>query len=202
MVDAPSDQWATFSQGFRESPRYGADVAALLNEVARRFGVEDWTFVETSEGSIGAFHAARMNPGLARRVILSSSLFQPSRYGPGLSGVSRENLFGAVAVGASRERSMRLYVLPRRAAVCGKEPQSPRYGSRRRALARQRLRSLHCPRIRWNRERNGSRDALLGEDRRYTARSRSVGHRAGNSDFCNAAVQAGAGAMSQGYSPA
>jgi predicted esterase len=88
VVDAPSDQWATFSQGFRESPRYGADVAALLNEVARRFGVEDWTFVGTSEGSISAFHAARVNPALARRVILTSSLFQPSRNGPGLSGVS------------------------------------------------------------------------------------------------------------------
>jgi predicted esterase len=88
VVDAPSDQWATFSQGFRESPRYGADVAALLNEVARRFGVEDWTFVGTSEGSISAFHAARVNPALARRVILTSSLFQPSRNGPSLSGVS------------------------------------------------------------------------------------------------------------------
>jgi hypothetical protein len=88
VVDAPSDQWATFMQWFRESPRYGSDVALLLAEIARRFAVEDWTFVGTSEGSISAFHAARMNPGLARRVILTSSLFQPSRNGPGLSGVA------------------------------------------------------------------------------------------------------------------
>jgi pimeloyl-ACP methyl ester carboxylesterase len=88
VVDAPSDQWATFPQWFRETPRYGADVAALLNEVARRFRVEDWTFVGTSEGSVSAFHAARMNPGLARRVILTSSVFQPSRNGPGMSWVS------------------------------------------------------------------------------------------------------------------
>ena len=33
-----------------------ADVAALLTEVGRRFGVEDWTFVGTSEGSVSAFH--------------------------------------------------------------------------------------------------------------------------------------------------
>ena len=92
VVDAPSDQWATFSQGFRETPRYGTDVAALLDETARRFGVEDWTFVGTSEGSISAFHAARMNPALARRVILTSSVFSPSRNGPGLSGANWESL--------------------------------------------------------------------------------------------------------------
>src|SRR3954462_2894646 len=33
VIDAHSDQWASFSQSFRETPRYGADVAALLNEV-------------------------------------------------------------------------------------------------------------------------------------------------------------------------
>jgi hypothetical protein len=33
-----------------------------------------------------------MNPALARRVILTSSVFQPSRNGPGLSGVSWERL--------------------------------------------------------------------------------------------------------------
>ena len=88
VVDAPSDQWATFLQGFRESARYGADVAALLKETARRFGVEDWTFVGTSEGSVSAYHAARMNPGLASSMILTASLFQTSRNGPGLSGVT------------------------------------------------------------------------------------------------------------------
>ena len=92
VVDAPSDQWATFYQRFRETPRYGADVAALLNETARRYGVQDWTFVGTSEGSISAFHAARMNPALARRVILTSSVFAPSRNGPGLSWVTWEDL--------------------------------------------------------------------------------------------------------------
>src|SRR4051812_37854440 len=55
VIDAPSDQWATFSQDFRETPRYGADVAALLNEVSRVHGAVEWTFVGTSEGSISAF---------------------------------------------------------------------------------------------------------------------------------------------------
>ena len=83
-IDAPSDQWHTFSQYFRETPRYGGDVAALLEEAARRYGVREWTFVGTSEGSVSAFHAARMNPKLAARLILTSSVFEPSRNGPGL----------------------------------------------------------------------------------------------------------------------
>lgn len=84
-VDAPSDQWTSFDQRFRQSARYGADVGALLAEVGRRFGIEDWTLVGTSEGSVSAFHAARMNPKLAARVILTSSLFESTRAGPGLS---------------------------------------------------------------------------------------------------------------------
>ncbi|MSQ64273.1 MAG: hypothetical protein EXR33_10670 [Betaproteobacteria bacterium] len=87
VLDAPSDQWASFSQLFRETPRYGADVAALLTEIGRRFGVGDWTFVGTSEGSVSAFHAGRMNPTIARRVILTASVVRAGRSGPGLSAV-------------------------------------------------------------------------------------------------------------------
>jgi hypothetical protein len=48
--------------------------------------------VGTSEGSISAFYAARMNPGLARRVILTSSLFSATRNGAGLTGARFEEL--------------------------------------------------------------------------------------------------------------
>lgn len=91
VVDAPSDQ-REFSQKFRETPRYGADVEALLKETGRRYSVEDWTFVGTSEGSVSAFHAARMNPQLARRTILTASLFRPTRAGPGLSAANLDEL--------------------------------------------------------------------------------------------------------------
>jgi len=84
-VDAPSDQWTSFDQSFRQTARYGADVAALLQEVGRRFGIGDWTLVGTSEGSVSAFHAARMNPALAPRLILTASVFESGRNGPGLS---------------------------------------------------------------------------------------------------------------------
>lgn len=85
VVDAPSDQWASFLQEFRASARYGADVAELLTQISREYKVENWTFVGTSEGSVSAFHAARMNPQLAGRVILTSSVWGPTRNGPGLS---------------------------------------------------------------------------------------------------------------------
>lgn len=88
VVDAPSDQSGSFYQYFRETPRYGADVQALLEALGRRYGLQDWTFVGTSEGSISAYHAARMNPKLARRTILTASVFRSSRNGPGLSGVA------------------------------------------------------------------------------------------------------------------
>jgi len=96
VVDAPSDEWAAFSQEFRATPRYGADVAALLEEAGRRYGVSDWTFVGTSEGSVSAYFAARMNPRLARRTIMTSSLFLPSRNGPGLSGAKWDDFPGSL----------------------------------------------------------------------------------------------------------
>jgi hypothetical protein len=88
VLDAPSDQWATFTQGFRATPRYGADIAAILNEVSKRYGVGEWTLVGTSEGSISAFHAARMNPAIAKRVILTSSVLSATANGAGLTGAN------------------------------------------------------------------------------------------------------------------
>jgi len=92
LVDAPSDHWPAFYQEFRETPRYGADIAALIGAAARKYAVQDWTFVGTSEGSLSAFHAARMNPELARRVILTSSVFVAGKNGPGLSRVKWDAL--------------------------------------------------------------------------------------------------------------
>ncbi len=92
VIDAPSDQWSTFSQRFRETARYGADVEALIKAIGAKFNVSDWTYVGTSEGSVSAFHAGRMSPGLAKRVILTASVFRAGRNGPGLSGASYGDL--------------------------------------------------------------------------------------------------------------
>ena len=91
-VDAPSDEWRSFSQLFRAQPRYGADVAALLTEAGRRYGIAQWTLVGHSEGTVSAFHAARMNPALVPRLILTASLMVAGRNGPGLSGVAWNEL--------------------------------------------------------------------------------------------------------------
>ena len=92
VIDAPSDEWNDFSQHFRATARYGADVARLLAEISGRLPVDTWTFVGTSEGSVSAFHAARMNPRLARRLVLTATLLEPTRSGPGLSGASFDAL--------------------------------------------------------------------------------------------------------------
>jgi len=92
VLDAPSDEWASFTQRFRETPRYGADVTALLTEIGSKYGINDWTYVGTSEGSISAFHAGRMTPELAKRVILTASVIRAGRNGPGLSGVNYADL--------------------------------------------------------------------------------------------------------------
>ena len=84
-IDAPDDQWGSFAQRFRATPRYGEDVGALLAAVEAKFGKLEWTFVGTSEGSISAFHAARMLPGRVAGVILTSSVFTAGRNGPGLA---------------------------------------------------------------------------------------------------------------------
>jgi hypothetical protein len=92
VIDAPSDEWTNFSQAFRATPRYGSDIALLLSEVSKANPVAEWTFVGTSEGSISALHAARMNPGLAKRVILTSSLFSATRNGAALTSARFEEL--------------------------------------------------------------------------------------------------------------
>jgi hypothetical protein len=84
-IDAPDDQWGSFPQRFRATPRYGEDVAGLLDAVEAKFGTLAWTFVGTSEGSISAFHAARMLQGRVTSVILTSSVFASGRNGPGLA---------------------------------------------------------------------------------------------------------------------
>jgi hypothetical protein len=81
-IDAPSDQWGSFSQQFRQNARYGGDVAALLAEAGRRYGVMDWTLVGTSEGSVSAFHVARMNRALAPRLLWVHHEEDPCAYTP------------------------------------------------------------------------------------------------------------------------
>jgi pimeloyl-ACP methyl ester carboxylesterase len=84
VIDAPSDQQGKFSHAFRETPRYGDDVQALLDAVSKKYGPLEWTFIGTSEGSVSAAYAAGLLPALPSRVILTASLVSPSGGGRGL----------------------------------------------------------------------------------------------------------------------
>ncbi len=84
MIDAPSDHQDDFPQSFRETPRYGEDVKAVIEAVSRKFGVLDWTFAGHSEGSVSAAHAARMLSSDVKRVVLTASVVTPSYRGRGL----------------------------------------------------------------------------------------------------------------------
>lgn len=84
VLDAPSDQQPNFSPAFRETPRYGEDVKAVIDAVTKKFGPLDWTFAGHSEGSVSAGHAARMLPSDAKRVALTASVVTPNPRGRGL----------------------------------------------------------------------------------------------------------------------
>ena len=84
VVDAPSDHQVNFWHAYRASDRYGEDVRAVVEAVARKFGALDWTFIGTSEGSVSAVHAARMVAPPAKRVALTASLISPGFAGPGV----------------------------------------------------------------------------------------------------------------------
>ncbi|HLQ27241.1 MAG TPA: hypothetical protein VK138_15360 [Acidiferrobacterales bacterium] len=86
VIDAPSDyQTGLFPYSFRASARYGEDVKAVLNAVAKRFGTLDWTFAGHSEGTVSATYAGRMASPYVMRIVLASSLTRLNYQEPGLS---------------------------------------------------------------------------------------------------------------------
>lgn len=85
VIDAPSDQQPNFWPEFRETPRYGEDVKAVIEAIGKKYGPLDWTFAGHSEGSVSAAHAARMLPSDAKRVALTASVVIPNPRGRGLS---------------------------------------------------------------------------------------------------------------------
>src|SRR5262249_3172999 len=44
VIDAPSDNQVNFWHSYRASDRYGEDVRAVVDAVAKKFGALDWTF--------------------------------------------------------------------------------------------------------------------------------------------------------------
>jgi hypothetical protein len=84
VIDAPSDNQLNFWHTFRASDRYGDDVRAVIDAVSKKFGMLDWTFIGTSEGSVSAVHAARMLSPQVKRVALTAALVTPTKAGAGV----------------------------------------------------------------------------------------------------------------------
>jgi hypothetical protein len=91
IIDAPSDQQPYFAPSFRETPRYGEDVRAIVEAVSKKYGALDWTFIGTSEGSVSAAYAARMVPE-TKRVVLTASVVNPNKRGRGLEVVDIQRI--------------------------------------------------------------------------------------------------------------
>lgn len=86
-VDAPSDEWASFTGRFRATPRYAEDLRGLAQEIEKAYGKLPLAIVGTSEGSISAYHAARALGPDDVKVIFTASLFETSSNSPGLASL-------------------------------------------------------------------------------------------------------------------
>lgn len=91
VIDVPSDL-SGMSDGFRMSRRHFDDVAAVADDLQKRFPGSRLFLVGTSRGTVSAGYAgAALAPRLAG-VILSSSLFNSSRSGSGLAAFDFSSL--------------------------------------------------------------------------------------------------------------
>jgi hypothetical protein len=86
-VDAPSDEWGSFTTRFRAGARYAEDIRGLVQEIEKTFGKLPLTIVGTSEGSVSAYYAARALGPDSVKVIFSSSLFDTTSHSHGLASM-------------------------------------------------------------------------------------------------------------------
>ncbi len=86
IVDAPSDLRGTgMNDAFRMSPEHAADIRAVIGDLQQRYpGARIW-LVGTSRGTISAAALGVALHDTVAGVILSSTLTQQGRGGPGLS---------------------------------------------------------------------------------------------------------------------
>ena len=86
VVDAPSDNHTGMSDPFRAGKDHAADIAAVIDDVKKRFPGAKIYLVGTSRGTISAGYAGAALSGRIDGVVLTASLFHASRSGLGLSG--------------------------------------------------------------------------------------------------------------------
>lgn len=91
-VDAPTDQWSSFTGRFRGTDRYAEDLKGLAKEIESKFGELPLILIGTSEGSITAYYAARVLDSENNKVIFSSSLFNNSANSSGLASLDLDEI--------------------------------------------------------------------------------------------------------------
>jgi hypothetical protein len=85
VIDVPTDI-ATMSDAYRMSPRHAADVGTVVEELRRRYPALPVYLVGTSRGTVSAAHAGAVLGDAVDGVVLTSTVFNATRGGPGVSG--------------------------------------------------------------------------------------------------------------------
>jgi len=84
VVDVPTDQHS-LDDAFRMSRRHIADVQQVVNELGRRFPGAPVYLVGTSRGTVSAAYAGAALGDAIGGVVLTSTVFNSTRGGPGVS---------------------------------------------------------------------------------------------------------------------
>jgi hypothetical protein len=85
VIDVPSDMRG-MPDGFRMSQRHADDVAAVASEMQKQFPTARLFLIGTSRGTVSAAYAGAALGSRLAGVVLTSSVFDASRGGAGLSG--------------------------------------------------------------------------------------------------------------------
>lgn len=92
VVDTPTDLPTGMNDGFRMSREHADDVGAVIDEMRKRFRGVKVFLVGTSRGTISAAYVGAALSNKVDGVVLTSSLFNAARAGPGLSGFDYRSL--------------------------------------------------------------------------------------------------------------
>ena len=85
-VDGPSDM-SSMTDGFRMSDKHAVDIALVVKDLRNRFPQAKLFLVGTSRGTVSAAYNGLALGGTVDGVALTSSVFNTSRAGGGVSGV-------------------------------------------------------------------------------------------------------------------
>jgi pimeloyl-ACP methyl ester carboxylesterase len=85
VIDVPTDL-ATMSDAYRMSRRHADDVRAVVSELKKRYPALLVYLIGTSRGTVSAAYAGAALGEAVDGVVLTSTVFNASRGGPGVSG--------------------------------------------------------------------------------------------------------------------